>query len=549
MFHVINTRTNDKWLSCTSGEPKVYPTVSDAKEAASYLTRVAGKWSYYTNDADSYTDNGPHRHMRHTSIDRKDVWEVRPAEDKEWRKREVARFGDETYHPVPWAKDDVWMGILRDKEEVRDHYLHRSLKEPHLIAYTPSAKHGEADKQVSTSPHKYFEKHKDLFVGVDTKRFLTIWEGQKNADLFNLATTMEEVAMVFDEGPDSCMKGNSTRFFTRTAFKHHPAEAYIGGDLAIAYIRRKGRITARSVVWPEKKVYLRAYGDDAHTLITVLNSSGYKAGGIGGARMAALRIPSLADNAYAMPYIDDASVRVGWDDEEKKTLRLFFGKDIDDGMSAPFETKGYILMKDAFISGLTGKRSYSERFTVHVSETETQTWARCDMSNTNAVSFNGRWYSKKDVPLRYVIYGTSIMQVPAYVKANVCEHTGVEYIDTGKTVIVGLTADHKRVTQRWSAAAAATMAFVDTYDDRIYASWMRSNVWNRMLSITNEHRFSRDADSFRAPVAIDKNNVNLYKRGVTLDSTGNISFVDPKFPTFEVSTEKTVTKEVVEISN
>jgi hypothetical protein len=91
------------------------------------------------------------------------------------------------------------------------------------------------------------------------------------------ARTEDEIEDVYLRGPDSCMSHPQSDY--RSPF--HPVRVYAAGDLAIAYIERKrrtdvsGRVTARTICWPEKKIYNTIYGDNVR-LSPLLEKLGYK---------------------------------------------------------------------------------------------------------------------------------------------------------------------------------------------------------------------------------------------------------------------------------
>jgi hypothetical protein len=55
----------------------------------------------------------------------------------------------------------------------------------------------------------------------------------------------------------------------------HPVAAYATGDFGVAYLERHGSITARSVVVPERKLYVDIYGD-YDRLSAALKNAGYR---------------------------------------------------------------------------------------------------------------------------------------------------------------------------------------------------------------------------------------------------------------------------------
>ncbi len=85
------------------------------------------------------------------------------------------------------------------------------------------------------------------------------------------------------------------------ASRVHPTHAYESPDLAIAYIEREERITARCLVWPDKKKRSTVYGDHER-IIPLLHAAGYKDDNqsFDGARLK--KIPCRG--TYVVPYVD-----------------------------------------------------------------------------------------------------------------------------------------------------------------------------------------------------------------------------------------------------
>ena len=70
--------------------------------------------------------------------------------------------------------------------------------------------------------------------------------------------------------------------------ERNPAGQYGAGDLAIAYLENEdGYVIARTLVWPDKKIYARIYGDEDENLAIALASQGYLYDSLGftGARL------------------------------------------------------------------------------------------------------------------------------------------------------------------------------------------------------------------------------------------------------------------------
>jgi hypothetical protein len=109
------------------------------------------------------------------------------------------------------------------------------------------------------------------------------------------ATTADDMVRVYTAGPSSCMSYGASNFKGV-----HPVKAYAGGDLAVAYFADPtGKPTARALVWPEKKLYGRAYGDPER-LQRALQKLGYTSGSLRGAKLAGVPRGS----GLALPYID-----------------------------------------------------------------------------------------------------------------------------------------------------------------------------------------------------------------------------------------------------
>ncbi len=208
--------------------------------------------------------------------------------DKDWRERELARLKCGNYVKLP----DTWSEL----EPVGDHYAHVSM-DGFKIAYTPDEAKGMADIQVSIKPGRYLAKfYPEL--DQDTVRRLAIdVEGMGD---FKIATTAEDIVKVYQGGPRSCMRYPSS-CCDRYAGDVHPVSIYGDSDLQLAYLGGMDNATARALIRPSNKTYVRIYGDDQR-LSVALKGKGYTLDGEGflGAKVRA--IPS--NGTYIAPYID-----------------------------------------------------------------------------------------------------------------------------------------------------------------------------------------------------------------------------------------------------
>jgi hypothetical protein len=254
-------------------------------------------------------------------------WQLRPhIVDHSWRKREEKKFYDGTYHPVPWDSQR-W---FRDSVYWENHFAHLSIENDVRIAYTPNQDMGLADRQKRVRPGAYLAEYFSRVISSDTIREIVAEFSITHEDIkMGLARTAEDIVDVYKRGPRSCMDGSHNFSYLPV----HPTAAYAGPDLAVAYLtkddadmrkkvcnhcfeneagcsnhpkcspRTDSVYSARCVVWPERKIYNRPYGD-VDRLVLALKKEGYKNGSITGARLS--KIPHKHDghNAFVAPYID-----------------------------------------------------------------------------------------------------------------------------------------------------------------------------------------------------------------------------------------------------
>lgn len=208
-----------------------------------------------------------------------------------WKARELGRFADGTYVPLPWAE------LLTSFPE---HFPHVSTEDGAKIAYTQDAAKGAGDIQTRVRPGKYLTQFYGLTFDAPTiARMAAEFSnqyGESNVLLF--ATTADDFERVYTNGPSSCMSYKASHFSSPC----HPVRVYAGFDLQLAYMERDGNITARALVWPDKKIYSRIYGDDCR-LTDLFDLAGYKSGSLDGAKITKRE----HKEGYVIPYLDGLS--------------------------------------------------------------------------------------------------------------------------------------------------------------------------------------------------------------------------------------------------
>lgn len=229
--------------------------------------------------------------------------------DKNWREREEKRFKDGTYTPVPWADEQWWQNCRYS----HDHYAHLSKDRELMIAFTLNATTGELDKQQRMTVGRYLSIYlvERGVINPDTyQKWVDRVAVDFEPDIYKLsfARTANEIVNVYLRGPRSCMSHATHNYGSQP---HHPVSVYAGPDLAVAYMQRTDSfsITARTVVWPERKVYTRLYGDDSGKLAYLLEKEGYTKGDLQGARLTRISLKKNPDygvpsGAFVAPYLD-----------------------------------------------------------------------------------------------------------------------------------------------------------------------------------------------------------------------------------------------------
>jgi hypothetical protein len=239
-------------------------------------------------------------------------------EQFQWTEREQRRFYDGLYVATPWAKHlgySYWDTGSKDygrsgaNPAVSLHYAHLSVSSPGLVAYTKSIEHGVQDRQTRVKPGKYLEEfYKDRFTPDEIAEFIAQCKAEHLA--LQLATSTEDIVAIYsrkDLGFSSCMQFKRSPEYpfqrpTENGEREHPCAVYGGSDLAVAYLGDiDGKLTARSVVWPDQKVYTRVYGDE--TLTAILKANGYEHGTLRNAKVRAIRY----NGDWILPYVDGLS--------------------------------------------------------------------------------------------------------------------------------------------------------------------------------------------------------------------------------------------------
>lgn len=227
-------------------------------------------------------------------------------ESDDWKTRERERFVNGQYERIPWHLEAWSLASLLDEgHETAFHFPHMSKDKTGMIAYTESAEKGRGDIQKRMRPGKYLTKY--FYYGL-TARTIRYWAGKVSllsgeSQEYQIAMTPDEIENVYLNGPSSCMSHGPDYFCSG----EHPVRMYGAGDLGVAYITREDSIAARVIVWPDKKIWGRVYGDGGvyqDQLKELLKADGYE-GDRYSSKWTGARFLRVEDGGgFIMPYLD-----------------------------------------------------------------------------------------------------------------------------------------------------------------------------------------------------------------------------------------------------
>lgn len=237
-----------------------------------------------------------------------------------WRIREALRFDNGDYKPLPAIIMQAdWFA---NSEADKNHFAHRANSDPAKIAFTESPEKGMDDRQTVIPINRYLARYfGDKLRSEDIAKISALY----TAPEYNLIISEErEDFLRAYSGQDvksesslhfSCMRYTKEYFGTPC----HPAEAYAGYGLAIAYIVDPDddkRVIARAVIWPEKMRFVRVYGIDETirvALVDMLESRGFeRADNWRGARLSVVEF----GGRIVVPYIDGEVTSLEHDDDD-----------------------------------------------------------------------------------------------------------------------------------------------------------------------------------------------------------------------------------------
>lgn len=220
----------------------VYSEVSEAAEAADTQNRVY-------NNPRIYGTRPPYTfRVREITMEDPLAWRL-------WVRGEIA---EGRLPPVPWES-----GYLLE---------HLDPNKPTMVRFIRDDKDALRFRFTSMAVGRFLTRFKD-FDQEQIEKYCAMVGLDMQVSKLHISKSADEFERVYLNGPHSCMAYEAIhgRYGEEDS---HPVRLYADLDLAVAYITRGEDIVARTLVWPEKKIHGRVYGD-ANRIKLRLEEEGY----------------------------------------------------------------------------------------------------------------------------------------------------------------------------------------------------------------------------------------------------------------------------------
>ena len=236
----------------------------------------------------------------------------RMASNEDWRKRELDKFANGEYD-IPFWLLRYGETLLQYGYNGHDHFVHVSKLDPSKIAYTQDADKGERNIQTQIKVGSYIQQYTQDMPMLIVREIALEHSKHYAPNEVQFAISADDIVEVYSNGPNSCMGGTDTSgrvssgkkdasfFHYMSKASCHPVSVFGNSDISLAYIKDEDRITARCLVWSDKKLYGRAYGDDER-ITSALVALGYTTGNFNGAKIK--HIICENNSEIILPYLD-----------------------------------------------------------------------------------------------------------------------------------------------------------------------------------------------------------------------------------------------------
>lgn len=225
-----------------------------------------------------------------------------PADGLDWRRAMHAAHGltwearKQTFLAEEWFRRSP-LSVL--------HYPHPDPDDRRKVRFVPDEQAGREGRFRTMHPGRYLRRYfGSELTEADIERYAIAWTELFEPLPLRFAHTPEEIVWVYENGPRSCMSHDRCDYNSSV----HPTYVYGAGDLAIAYqVNKRGRVSARVLVWPERKIYGQIYGD-YWRIEAALKDAGYTVADETGPRsFEGARLLRIEDRpgVFVAPYVDE----------------------------------------------------------------------------------------------------------------------------------------------------------------------------------------------------------------------------------------------------
>ena len=235
-----------------------------ARESAAYWQSL-----YYALEAHAFTAHDPYG--SHTAIAQQNQT---PSTTKTAPPEKIAFWWEKEY--INYQARDL--GLMPPHFTFAPWYVpglfpHPDPANPALLRFRARGRALTPASFISAKLGTFLTKHYPNLPAEEIAAQAAAYRTENTPPTLEFARTPEEIATIYRTGPTSCMGGKNLAIFG-----HNPVTAYATPDLAIAYISRRGKPTARALVRTTegKKWYSRIYGDST-ALTRALRAEGFRA--------------------------------------------------------------------------------------------------------------------------------------------------------------------------------------------------------------------------------------------------------------------------------
>lgn len=299
MYHLIDIESATPILD-DSGNVRVFDTVQDAIVTMQGLFAITGKKykpkqiidsSWHDREANKFA-NGEYKRPYWLDL----FFHETKVKD-EYTGREKLEWYNSSYdYDYSKAKHVTQYNV---KLEVNPHhFLHVSKLDSTKIAFTESDDKGMNDRQTQMNVSRYLSQ----YCGIDNelaKYVNSLHEKEyKEYEVF-FEKDGQKIVELYQKSPSSCMTKKEHEYNSFC----HPMLVYGNSDISMAYmLNGDDRVKARVLVWQDKKLYSRFYGD-YESLRKALNDMGYTSDdNFHGAKLN--RIYDDNEERLVLPYLD-----------------------------------------------------------------------------------------------------------------------------------------------------------------------------------------------------------------------------------------------------